>query len=78
MKKYTQRELKALVRTGAAVDITNHGITEYKALIEKEKDLDKLGYSSGIYGINGGLLQGQETGTLYAITARSTAVFIYF
>lgn len=78
MRKYTQRELKTLVRTGAAVDITSHGTAEYKALIEKEKDLDKLGYSSGIYGLNGGLLQGQETGTLYAITARSTAVFIYF
>ena len=78
MRKYTQRELKTLVRTGAAVDITNHGTAEYNALREKEKDLDKLGYSSGMYGINGGLLQGQETGTLYAITARSTAVFIYF
>lgn len=78
MRKYTQRELKALVRTGAAVDITSHGTAEHKTLIEKEKDLDKLGYSSGLYGINGGLLQGQETGTLYAITARSTAVFIYF
>lgn len=78
MRKYTQRELKALVRMGAAVDITNHGTAEYKDLTEKEKDLDKLGYSSGMYGINGGLLQGQKTGTLYAITARSTAVFIYF
>lgn len=78
MRKYTQKELKTLVRTGAAVDITNHGTAEYRALIEKEKDLDKLGYSSGVYGINGGLLQGQETGTLYAITARSTAAFIYF
>lgn len=78
MRKYTQRELRALVRTGAAVDITNHGTAEYKTLREKEKDLDKLGYSSGMYGINGGLLQGQETGTLYAITARSTAAFIYF
>lgn len=78
MRKYTQKELKTLVRTGAAVDITNHGTAEYRALIEKEKYLDKLGYSSGVYGINGGLLQGQETGTLYAITARSTAAFIYF
>lgn len=78
MRKYTQRELKALVKMGAAVDITNHGTAEYKALMEKEKDLDKLGYSSGIYSINGGLLQGQETGTLYAITARTTAAFIYF
>ena len=57
MRKYTQKELKTLVRTGAAVDITNHGTAEYRALIEKEKDLDKLGYSSGVYGINGGLLQ---------------------
>ena len=36
MRKYTQRELKALVKMGAAVDITNHGIAEYKALTEKE------------------------------------------
>lgn len=78
MRKYTQKELKALARTGAAVDITNHGTEQYKELLKREKDFDRLGYSSGIYGINGGLIQGQETGTLYAITARSTAVFIYF
>lgn len=78
MRKYTQRELKALVKEGRAVNITNHGTAEYKTLKDREKDFEKLGYSSGMYGINGGLLQGQETGTLYAITARSTAVFIYF
>jgi len=78
MRKYTQRDLKALVRTGAAVDITNHGTAEYKALLEKEKDFERIGYSTGTYGINGGLIQGRETGTLYAITARTSAVLIYF
>jgi hypothetical protein len=31
-----------------------------------------------VYGLNGGLLKGHNSGTLYAITARTTALFIYF
>ena len=45
---------------------------------DREKYLDKVGYSVGVYGLNGGLLQGHESGTLYAITARTSALFIYF
>jgi len=78
MRKYTQRQLKDLVRTGAAQDITNHSTTEYEELVSRENSFDRIGYSSGIYGINGGLIQGNKTGTLYAITARTTATFIYF
>lgn len=78
MKKYTQRELKELVRTGAAVDITNHSTALYENLLVQEKDIERLGYSSGINGINGGLIRGKKTGTLYTITARTTATAIYF
>lgn len=78
MTKYGQRELKALVRSGAAVDISNHDNTAHHELEAREGYLDKVGYSSGVYGLNGGLLKGHNSGTLYAITARTTALYIYF
>lgn len=78
MTKYGQREIKALVRSGAAVDITNHDNTALHELEAREGYLDKVGYSSGVYGLNGGLLKGHNSGTLYAITARTTALYIYF
>lgn len=78
MRKYRQREIKALVRSGAAVDITNHDNAARQELEAREGYFDKVGYSSGVYGLNGGLLKGHESGTLYAITARATALFIYF
>ena len=78
MEKYTQKEIRAFVKNGVAIDITNHGNTEQKEIEAREGWLEKVGYSSGVYGINGGLLKGHNSGTLYAITKRSTAVFIYF
>ena len=78
MKKYGQREIKALVKNGTAIDISNHGNNDREALEAREGWLDKVGYSIGLYGLNGGLLKGHNSGTLYAITARTTALFIYF
>ena len=78
MKKYGQREIKALVKCGAAIDISNHDNSNRQELEAREGWLDKVGYSSGVYGLNGGLLKGHNSGTLYAITARTTALFIYF
>ena len=40
--------------------------------------LEKVGYSMGVYGINGGLVQDTETGTLYAIIGRCSNLFILF
>ena len=71
MKKYKQRELKDLVRLGAAIDVTDAGSPD--AIPEP---YDRIGYSAGIYGCNGLLLQG-KSGKLYAVTARSTAVFVF-
>lgn len=72
MTKYTQRQLKELVKTGAAVDVTNAG--ERGAIPENYR---QIGYSRGVYGCNGMLLQGRDTGTLYAVTARTTAIYIF-
>ena len=69
MEKYTQKQLKNLVKSGAAIDCTN----------DRERRVNnyrQIGYSAGVYGCNGMLLQDQ-TGQLYAITSRTTAIFLY-
>ena len=74
MRKYTQKELRELVRLGAAEDYTNKP-SEYIYTLHR---LEKIGYSSGVYGINGGLVRDMETGTLYAIIGRCSNLFILF
>lgn len=74
MRKYTLRELKNLVRCGMAHDLTNATAAEVK---EQWRHGEKIGYSSGTYGINGGLIQNTETGEYYAITARNSNLFFY-
>lgn len=71
MKKYTTRQLKELVKIGAAIDVTDAISTT--AIPEW---YDKIDYSRGINGINGLLMRG-KSGKLYAITSRSTAISIF-
>lgn len=75
MRKYTLRELKALVRCGMAHDLTNASEAE---VMEQWRHGEKIGYSSGTYGINGSLIQNTETGEFYAITARNSNLFRIF
>lgn len=75
MRKYTQRELKNLVRCEMAHNLTNATAAE---VMEQWKHAEKVGYSSGTYGINGGLIQNTETGEYYAITARNSNLFRIF
>lgn len=72
MKKYTLREIKRFVSLGLAQDITTANCPAIK------EPFEKIGVSRGIYGINGGLLRGQSSGTIYAITARNSNLFFYF
>ena len=72
MEKTTQRELKRLVKYGHAIELTNA-----KDRKELPEGFSRLAYSAGIYGINGLLLKGDDTGKLYAITARTTACWIF-
>ena len=74
MRKYKQRELRELVRLGVAEDYTNKP-SEYIITLRR---LENVGYSSGVYGINGGLVQDTETGALYAIIGRCSNLFILF
>jgi hypothetical protein len=71
MEKMTQKELKRLVRVGAAKDITDSSSRS-----NIPEGYSQVGYSSGIYGCNGMLLRG-ESGQLYAVTGRTSAIYIF-
>lgn len=71
MEKMTQKELKRLVKVGAAKDITNSSSRR-----DIPEDYRQVGYSSGVYGCNGMLLRGKSW-QLYAVCARTTAIYIF-
>ena len=73
MRKYKLKELRGLIACGLAKDATNYTAEQLGKL-----KIEKIGYSSGVYGINGGLFKDTQSGEFYAITARSAAVFIVF
>ena len=77
MVKFTQRQLKELVKSGAAIDITNGDDDTRNAIESKEGYYTQIGYSAGAYGCNGMLLLGHKTKTLYAITSRTTAIYVF-
>ena len=71
MIKTTKRELKQMVSSGRAIDVTNaNGRNEIP------ENYRQIAYSSGVYGCTGMLLQG-ESGQLYAVTDRTTAIYIF-
>ena len=77
MIKYTQSQLKGMVSQGIAEDITYSDNSDRDAMAAREQYYTQVGYSSGLYGCNGMLFKGHNTGTLYAITSRSQAIWIY-
>lgn len=71
MIKTTKRDLKQMVKSGRAIDVTNA-----QSVSEIPERYRQIAYSSGVYGCTGMLLQG-ESGQLYAITDRTTAIYIF-
>lgn len=72
MKQYTKKQLREFVRLGLAVDLTE---------AEPEKipaNYTKVGYSCGIYGLNGGMIWDNVLGGYYVILARSSNLFRIF
>jgi len=77
MTKYTQKQLREMVRDGIAVDISHGDNTMRAMILEKELYLSQVGYAAGVYGCNGQLYKGHNTGTLYAITCRTQAIYVF-
>lgn len=71
-KKYTQAQLRKMVRDGKAEDITNYSFEEANDLYDRGYDV--IGVSTGTYGINGALLKMRDTGDLMVICARNSTL----
>ena len=71
MERYSCKQLKSLVASGVAKDVT---------YADKRSDIPEsytqIGYAAGIYGCNGMLFRG-DSGKLYAICARTSAIWIF-
>lgn len=68
--KTTQKEIKRLIKAGAAIELTD-------TTTVKHSELTCIALSFGIYGMNAGLFRHDTTGQLYAIPSRSTLLFYY-
>ena len=77
MTKYIQKQLRGLVNTGAAIDISRIGMNEADRLRKDEEWLTQIGYAAGVYGCNGQLWRGHKSGKLYAITSRTQAIYLF-
>lgn len=71
MEKYTQKELRKLVTSGIATDVTK---THDRNAVPKPYDV--VGYSRGVYGCNGKLLK-DENGHLYVIIGATSALYMF-
>lgn len=68
--KTTQREIKRLIKVGAAIELTD-------AKTINAGRLEVVALSFGVYGMNGGLFRDYESGQLYAIPCRNSILFYY-
>lgn len=63
--------IKHLIRTGAAVDITND-----KTITRRPANSTIVFYSSGVNGLNGIVMRDNANGQLYAVAGRVSNLFI--
>lgn len=69
--KTTQSQIKQT----NAIDITYMDNKEIRKIKESEGWFNEIAWSRGIYGVNGLLLQGNNTKQLYKITARTSSIY---
>lgn len=77
MTKYTQKQLREMVKAGVAINISNGDNDTRREIEAKEGWLEQVGYAHGIYGCSGKLLKGHKTGQLYAVIGHVQAIYIF-
>lgn len=75
--KTTLKNIKAMASRCDVEDITYIKFEDAEALRKREGYFSEIAYSVGVYGVTGKVLQGHNTGNLYAITSRTSAVFMF-
>ena len=73
--KTTLKDIRRYVTTNAAEDLTKKRFAEIDAIRVEECGFECIAYSTGIYGCTGVLVKGNTSGTLFAVTARPSALF---
>jgi hypothetical protein len=66
----TLSAIKHMIRTGAAIDVTND-----KTITRRPYNSTIVFYSTGINGLNGIVLRNDENGQLYAVAGRVSNLF---
>lgn len=75
--KTTLKDIKELAKGYNVEDITYIDAKGADELREKEGMFWTIAYSAGVYGVTGKVIQGNATGKLYAITSRTSAIFMF-
>ena len=75
--KVARKTIREYAASGDAIDITNISFDDAKKLTADEGWLDTELYSMGVYGCNGCLFRGHNTGNRYAITNRAQSLFYF-
>ena len=75
--KVARKTIREYVASGDAIDITNISFDDAKKLTADEGWLDTELYSVGVYGCNGILFRGHNTGNRYAICNRTQSLFYF-
>ena len=75
--KVTKKTIREFVKNSEATDITNISFADACKLRADEGWLDTEFYSMGVYGCNGCVLKGHNTGNRYAITGRTNSLFFF-
>lgn len=70
MKHYKLKQIKEFVEFGWAIDVTTREPDQLP------KHYEKVGYSTGVNGLNGCLVKDLDTGLYYAVVGRSSNIFI--
>lgn len=76
MTKVTQRSIRELVNDGIAHNLNDldTGAPDFYETL-RALDLERIQYSTGIYGLNAALFISRANGELYAVPSRSSVLF---
>ena len=74
--KTTQKAIRAEIEAGHAIDLTTTTSNEILSIRKAEHGFSTVSVSTGTYGVNSCIVTGNTTGRRYAVSSRSSNLFI--
>lgn len=75
--KITQKMIRNYLNEKNSIDCTMMTDDVYRAISRNEGGFREIARSHGVYGGNGIVCQGRNTGIYYVVTKRSSAFFLF-